>query len=532
MTRPDERRFVLFPRGHVRDQIILAHLRNSMRKLVNPDTNALFTEDEIARATQSGSRYYIQADAIDLYGQATQARNAYFVDQIVPTRAASPFLLNVHGPLWIPEGLLVASGASGTATTRATAGVIWTGSTVPGDPAAIVGTDPNGLTYQVQITVTTGSDGIALLQLQALDGGDVTNIKAGTPIKWTNPPIGAQPEGATTNDFTGGIDDETEADFAIRIEDRIHHRPASGNQAHFRAWAQQSSNAVEQAFIYAAALNAGSVVVCCTQKRANVAGPLARIPSFGTLSTLTGYLVPPNSPVVPGNVFVLVVPPNPVPSDISLRVALRLATAGGWNDINPWPRATEANPRCVVASVASPTSFKVVTDWAPVQSLPATGIAAPALMVWRKSISRFERLSVASVADGGVANTYTITLNSPVSTGGSLTVGDVISPYTDRALVLAQAIEQYFDQLGPGELVELATDTRAYRAFRFPKPSEGAPQRVGQGMVTVVLDVLGGAASDAELVQSTVSVPVVPAAVTDGPNLITLGQVGCYDIET
>ena len=527
MTRPDERRFALFPRGYVRDNLILAHLRNSLRVLINPDTQAAFTEDEIARITQSGSRYYIQADAIDLYGQAVQARDSYFVDQIVPTRAASPFLLNVHGPLWIPEGLLFASGASGTVTATATGGVIWPGSTTPADPAATVGVDPSGKAYQVQITETTPGGGSVTLQLTGLDGGDATNIAAGTVIKWKNPPIGAQPEAVAATDFTGGVDDETESDFATRIEDRIHHRPASGNQAHFRAWAQQASNAVEQAFIYACALNAGSVVVCATQKRASVLGPLARIPSFGTLSVLTSYLVPPNSPVVPGDVFVLVVPPVSVPSDLGMRVSLRRATPGGWNDSAPWPKATPSFPRCAITALTTQISFTVTTDRAPVQALPVTGQNVPTMMVWRKATSRFERLNVASIASAGT-NLYTITLSSAISTN-DIAIEDVISPYTDRAAVLADAVQQYFDKLGPGELVDLTTDTRGYRAYRYPKPVEASPQKVGQGIVTVILDVLGGAASDAELVNATQTAPAIPTAITLGPNMLTLGHLGCYD---
>ncbi len=527
MTRPDERRFVLFPRGYVRDQVILAHMRNSLRVLVNPDTNAVFTEDEIARITQSGSRYYIQADAIDLYGQAVQARDSYFVDQMVPTRAASPFLLNVHGPLWIPDGLLSATGASGTVGGLATPGVIWPGSTTLGDPAATVGVDPNGLSYQVLIGVTTDGSGNAPMTLKGIDGGDATNLAVGTIIKWKNPPVGAQPQAATTSAFSGGVDDETEADFAKRIEDRIHHRPASGNQAHFRAWALQSSNAVEQAYVYACALNAGSVVVSCTQKRASVVGPLARIPSFGTLSVLTGYLTPPASPVVPGSAFVLVVPPNSVPSDLGLRIALRRATPGGWADITPWPKASTAFPRAAITTLTTQTNFTITTDVAPTFLLPATGANAPQMMVWRKATSSFEKLNVLSVTNVGT-NLYTIVLNAAISTA-NLATGDVISPYTDRAVAVAQAVQTYFDALGPGELIDLVNDTRKHRAFRYPKPSEGAPQKVGQGIVTTLLDVLGGAASDAELVQASVTTPALPALITSGPNLLTLGQLGCYD---
>jgi len=523
MTRPDERRFVLFPRGHVRDNIILAHMRNSLRVLINPDTGLVFTEDEIARITQSGSRYYIQADAIDLYGQAVQARDSYFTDQVVPTRAASPFLLNVHGPLWIPDGLLEATGGSGVVTTNSPAGVIWPGSTTLGDPAATVGVDPNGLSYQVLVTTVTPGTGIATLTLKGIDGGDETNIGVGTPIKWRNPPIGVEPEGQVLTAFSGGVDDETQADFAARIEDRIRHRPASGNQAHFRAWALQSTNAVEAAYIYATGLNAGSVVVCITQKRANVVGPLARIPSFGTMSVATGYLVPPNSPVVPGNVFVVVLPPRSLPSHIGMRIALRRATAGGWNDLTPWPKASATYPRCVVTAITSQTSFTITTDVPPLFVLPG----APALMIWRLATSSFERLNVASVT-GGDGEHYVINLVNPISTN-DVALGDVISPYTDRADVIAQGVQNYFDSLGPGEIVDLATDLRAHRAYRYPKPSEGVPYKVGQSIVTTVLDTLGGAAGDAELVSASTTAPPVPSYIMSGPNMLTLGHVGVYD---
>lgn len=530
MTRPDERRFVLFPRGFVRDQIILAHLRNSMRVLINPDTLVLFTEDEISRFTQSGSKYYIQADAIDLYGQAIQSRDAYYTDQIVPTRSASPFLLNVHGPLWIPDGLLTATGASGNVAGKASAGVIWPGSSTIGDPAATVGTDPNGLSYQVLINAVTDGTGTAALVLKGIDGGDASNIGVGTIIKWRNPPVGAQSEGAVTVAFSGGVDDENEADFAKRIEDRIRHRPASGNQAHFRAWAQQSTNAVENAYVYACALNAGSVVVCVTQKRASVVGPTARIPSFGTLATVTGYLVPPNSPVVPGNVFVLVVPPNPVQTSLGLRVALRRGTPGGWNDLAPWPKASTAFPRAAITGFASQTSFVITTDVAPTFTLPATGVTAPQMMVWRPLLSKFERLNVLSVAVAG-ANQYTVTLSSAISTN-DIALGDVLSPYTDRLDVIAGAAQTYFDGIGPGELVSLdpsVPDLRAHRAYRYPRPSEGFPSKVGQGIVTTFLDILGGAAGDAELVQSTVTTPSLPIAISSGPNMLVLNQLGVYD---
>lgn len=528
MTRPDERRFTLFARGHVRDQVLLAHFRNGLRTMIDPDTGVEFTEDEVQRITQQGSRYYNEADAIDIYGQATQARASYFVDQIIPSRAASPFLQNVHGPLWLPEGQLEAEGGTGTVTAAANASVIFIGSTTLPDPAATIARDPLGKRYQVLLTAVTPVSGTVTLTMKGIDGGDDTNIAVGTELRWINPPVGCEPTAIVATAFTGGVEAENEADYAKRIEDHIQHRPASGNQAHFRAWAVQASSSVESAFVYASALHAGSVVVAITQKRANVVGPLARIPNFGTMSAVTGYLVPPTSPVVPGNVFVLVVMPQPTPTSIGLRLGMNRGTSGGWADLVPWPRASSAFPRCQITNVLSQTLIQVTTDEAPLFVMPAAGVNAPQLMLWDPDKSSFEKLSVSSVASAG-GNLYDITLAAPPTR--TMALDDAISPYTDRKDIIAGAVQTYFDGLGPGELVDFATDVRAHRAYRSPKPSEAYPQKAGQGIVTVLLEELGGVAGDAELVQGTVTTPALPVNVTDGPRMLTVRHVGVYDFE-
>jgi hypothetical protein len=79
-------------------------------------------------------------------------------------------------------------------------------------------------------------------------------------------------------------------------------------------------------------------------------------------------------------------------------------------------------------------------------------------------------------------------------------------------------------------VVNLATDIRSTRAFRFPRPAVEAPQRVGQGVIATLHDLLGGALSEAELTSASVSSPSVPADPVDGPNLLTLGTLGVYSL--
>lgn len=528
MARPDERRFVLFSRGHVRDNIILAVLRDGLREMVNPDTGEVFTEDEIARITQDGGRYFLEADGIDLFGQATQSRASWFVDQVFPRRASSAYLTGVHQPLWLPEGKLEEEGGSGTVLALASPGVIWTGSSELGDASARVARDSAGNRYQVVVTATTPADGEVTLTLRGIDGGSDTNPVIDAILRWDNAPSGAEPECTVTTNFSGGINAETDAEFANRIEDAQRYRPGAGNRAHFRAWAREASASIEVAFVYACALNAGSVVVCVLQKRGTATGPTARIPSIGTLTDATAYLSPPNSPVVPGNVHVLVVVPVSQPSDVSLRLGLQPGAGGGWADLSPWPRATDDYPIAEITTLTSQTVFRITTDSEVPFDLPASGSTLPQLMVWNSTTSRFEQLSISTITLSST-DVYEITLAAaPTFT---IALGDAISPYTDQNEAVAESVEAYFDALGPGELVDLSTSLVGHRAYRFPRAAQEYAYKLNQRIVGDMLEALGGAAGDVELANATVTTPTVPTSPTTGPSLITLGQLGIYDVE-
>lgn len=532
MALPEERKFVTFRRGKVRDDIILARFRNTLRGKINPDTNQPFTEDEIALITQRDSRFYTEADAIDLYGQAVQQRAIWFVDQIRPERASTTFLRDFHGRMWLPDGYLPAVGGSGPVLATATPGAIFVGSTQLGNPGATLARAPSGKRFQVLATETADANGQARLLMQAIDPGDDSNPAAGTVFTWINPPIGADPQASTEATFTGGFDAETDDEFAQRIIRRKQTKPGAGNGAHFRFWAQQISIAVQDAFVYATALHAGSLIVCILQKRGSTQGPLARVASVGTLANVTSYLVPPSSPVVPHQAHVLVVPANPEPVDMVMTLAMQRGSAGGWTDVEPWPRFTPDffEEGVKVLSVSSPTEFTLQTDVGPRPGMTpgssVSGVNAPSMMVWDPDISRFELLNVASVTYTGGTD-YVVELNTPTSR--TLEPGDVVSPSNESAGVIAETFENYFDELGPSELVP-TTDVRFFRAARYPRPDLEYPLRAGQSIIARLDDQLGGALTDSELKYISQNTPTIPAEslIPGGPNLLVLGKVGIY----
>ena len=153
------------------------------------------------------------------------------------------------------------------------------------------------------------------------------------------------------------------------------------------------NGAVEQAFVYSVALNAGSVVVSITQRRnqTETDGPLSRIPAVGTLVDVTSFLTPPQSPVVPQRVFVLVVGPQSQPSDIVVRIGMNRGVGGGWFDVEPYP-----NPAIVSPASATPvvdigtvtTQLDIdINDASPLPGDAASlsGLDVPAMMVWNKA---------------------------------------------------------------------------------------------------------------------------------------------------
>ena len=531
MTIPTDRAWTIFRRGELREEF-LRGFRIALRDRLDPSTGQLFTEDVIRRVTQFGSRFYVEADALDLGGMGIQKRAEFFANQARIDRANGRVLSEYHGGLW-GESALAAEGASGTVLGLANAGTVWQGSTTVPDTFAVLGVDSKGNRYQVFVGGTTPANGEIPLIIVAIDTGEVTNLEVGDEITWSNAPPGAQPKAVAIVDFDGGIASENSEDFAARLAARIRRKPGSGNDAHFRAFGRQSSNAVEDAFVYPTAFHSGTSLVVVTQKRGESEGPNGRVASLGTLADVTGFLVPPGSPVIPARVYVLVVTVQTEATDMAVLLSQDRGTAAGWTDGQPWPSFDSGglNAAAEIASVATQQDFQVTTEPGSLPggvAGPLSGSDAPEIMVWDVPSSRFEKLQVASVEETAPGS-YQVLLSTPPAK--TLAVGDYLSPDMGRRLLLAESVESYFDGLGPGEVIDLAADTRGTRAYRRPEPSERFPSRAGQAVVTVLTDALGSAIADATLALNTKSTPTIPTEISDGPFMVTAGKFAAYDLQ-
>jgi hypothetical protein len=515
----NERYFPTRKLGERRDRF-LTDIRIELRGRVNPETGVPWTEDDIARGTAPGTPLYARATGFDLALMGEQARAVWLSRQVVPWYASSEWLEEYHGRLWIPGGKLPGSGGSGAVTATAPPGTWFVGSTTIGDPTAAIARDEAGNRYQALLTAQADPNGIATVLLVGLNTGDETNLDAGEKLTWIqNVPIGADINGVEViADFRGGTPPETDSDYLRRLQDAIRYREASGNRAQFRAWARQASNAILDGFVNACAYHSGSVHVSIVQKRGTAKGPFGRIPSVGTIAAAIGYLVPPSSPVVPAQAYVVVSSVEPVFADPTLLLAMPRGSSPGWMDPRPWPLYQGAP--ALVTSIISPTVFRFAASSAP-------PVAAPRLMVWNVDISEFEALSVSSVTSigGGI---YQANLSAPPAV--VIAIGDRVSPRIGRAVDVAAATVDYFDSLGPGELIDLETDDRAHRAHRFPVPSEAWPSRAGRGVLNFLSDALGPLLADSDIDPTFVGSPAIPTEPIFGPKLITCGRVGAYPL--
>lgn len=517
----DELQFPVRQRGEQREAF-LEDLRWGLRQMRDPKTGQRFTEDQIAIATAAHSEEWIRADGIDAVSFLNQQRALWMAAQSRPNRAAGITLRQEWSEVWgLPY--LTASGGSGPVLTPCSGSTTFTGSTTIGDPAAVRGTDPAGSVYQVLFTSTAAPNATSIaLELIAITTGDATNIDVDTPITWIDPPITAPSTGAkVTAKFTGGLGAETDAQFAPRLIRRIRHKPAAGNRAQVHEWSfVAAQNAVDRAWIYGSAFHAGSVLVAIAQKRGSIAGPLARVPSAGTMALITAYYQT-VIPVVPGEPFVLAVPIVPVPSDIVLSLAMATDSASGFADPTPWPTLFSGGASSITV-LTNQTHFLISGG-----SVPPDDIV-PKIMVWDDATSSFEQLSVLSVTLSS-PNVYAVVLaGAPVKT---LFVGDLISPWTAQAPLLASTFTAYADSLGAGEVVDVSAgspDDRAGFAFRWPKPNEEDPALAGTGIGSFLQDALGPSLANVGIESISVTSPPIPDDPADGPGLIVLGKMAVY----
>jgi hypothetical protein len=314
-------------------------------------------------------------------------------------------------------------------------------------------------------------------------------------------------------------------------------KQGAGNDAQHRAWAREASNSVEDAFVYPCAVGAGSVFVAVTQRRApGSTNPTARIPeqtATGILATVTAYLTPPGSPVNPSPPLVVVLPIYSDPVNVSLAITMAKGSDNGWTDAAPFPSPyTAIGYAQVFATNFGAKTFDIATGdvTLPGQAVGATiTTGLPSMLIWDPGNGVFFDVSsfVVSVHDLSTTNPYTyrVTLSSMPTTVND-SIGWAISPRFSRYNEASAALQEYFDERGPGNFVA-TTDIRAARCVRYPEFADEYPSDVGADAAVRVVEALEGTSINASVPLLSKSTPTVGDGVL---HMLTLGGLGIYPL--
>jgi Baseplate J-like protein len=468
------REFPVYAQGQLRE-LYLTVLRDGLRTRVNPDTGAVWTEEEIQLATSAGTSEFARATATDLVLLAIQGKAPWLADQVVASRASMLWLRTLHAPQVGAGEPLPASGGGGLINAPTTGSATFLGSTTIPDPVAHLLLDSGGRRYQVLYDATTSGATTARLFVKAIDGGPETNLAPGAILRWYRSPTGVELEATVAERFRGGRPAETTAEYGERVLEAKRYRRGAGASSQWASWVRKIDSSIQQAFVYACAFNAGSLAISLTQRRsAGDRSPLARIPDASLISIVTARIVPPGAPDVPASPFVLVVPPQSAEVTMSARLKMPRGRGRGWLDTSPWPRV-DPGGIATILTVASQTDITITGTGG---DDPEPG-QIPRVMVWSEDDMSFVPLEVSSWVR--VGSDYQLILTNPPSL--TLVAGMVVSPEAGCRTEIANGAMAYFDSLGPGDIV-IDTDLRSGRSARWPAPDTRWPTTPDSTMVS------------------------------------------------
>lgn len=371
--------------------------------------------------------------------------------------------------------------------------------------------------------VTVGSsyaDG-AYIPIQALSTGKLTNLAAGTVLRWVVPP-GTASESVVVgaSGLTGGATAETDEAYRSRILNRLGHPPASGNWAHVALLAEESNPLVQKAFVYPALQGPGTVHFAVT------GAPTETSKTRDVSSVVVTSLVQPYvEGLYPEHAYFVGTSVTNQPVDVAFGLALPsspLASppgpGGGWFDASPWP--TLSSYSSGGADVTAKTSDTAITVNA--QRAPIAGVSRVAFL----NYTTWE-LHTATVLSTAGSGPYVVTLDSPLV---GIAVGDWVFPDCAnlQAYIDAMIDEETgaFAAMGPGEKTASSPILSA-RGFRHPTPSLEWPYSLGPVQLRKLSDT-GSEVLDTSYLYRSAITPTVPGAVTGNPSIFVPQKIAFY----
>lgn len=450
--------------------VIVTLTRDQYRDLYLRDYSLQVTEADVGPGTQP----YVDAS---LNADNTQV---LFSDAITIGNGTN---LDTSTGVWLKqtgesEGVykLPAAGASGYIIISAAIG----GTTIfQGDE---VRTQSTGLRFLVTQTALY-QDG-ALVPVNGLDTGEVTDLDAGTIVKFSAPRPGCDElatvfEQSNGDGLTGGRGVESDDDYRIRIKLKRANPPSSGNDAEYQRTVENiPSLGIQKAYTYPAVFGPGTMAFAFTL-RPSVVGA-SRIPNGAQINLAIATLLG-REPADDG-IFALVTVSQ------ALTVVYRVtwsSGAAGWANDPRWPAYTSPAVTVDAAPAPTATAFSVSTVGGPIDD----PIAGQTIAVFDRANATFRNKRIDTVVITTPGQAWDLSF-STVNLASDVTytpiAGQVVSPWSDSLNLLVTPTLSYFDLFGPGELFATFVDP-GMRQKRNPTNPDSYPSTVTNKIMSSIL---------------------------------------------
>ena len=400
-------------------------------------------------------------------------------------------------------------------------------------PAGFVATADDGTRFAVDVATTCIAG--TPIALTALSGGASTNQAPGTNLQWENASI-AGLFSRTRIDANGAVDG-SDGDVTLnpdgsknveKLRARLLRKMANpgvgGNPSQCVDWAEQSSAAVEAAYVYSAARGPSSYDIAVT--RAGTDRTLSVTTTNRVLAFVTSQM--------PGSESINVTSISPEPLDVVLSASLPLpaiagGAGGGWRDANPFPAEitkctsfNSATGEATLNSTAAPQVGSHIGVWNP-SATDANGDVAPKMVEF-----------VVSSVTGGVG-AWVITVQNGF---GFSPLAQYVSAGAEKLVQYAADFAAQVGKLGPGE--KTSNPDILERARRFPGTEQQAPNAVTSRLLSALterVDATTGAQVYPEIsdlqyaarytsgTTGTKTAPSVPLTTGDPPYVLTLASL-------
>jgi uncharacterized phage protein gp47/JayE len=377
-------------------------------------------------------------------------------------------------------------------------------------PADYKWTAPDGEVYAT-ITANTVSDGDPV-EVSAVNAGVQTNQDAGVTGIWNLASIANLKQNATVEAgaIDGGVDEDTTEVLRQRLLRRLAFPAVGGTPAQVATFAEESSAAIEQAFVYSAVRGPGSYDVVVVK----AGGDRTLAPSIVTAAAAN---IEAN---MPGHADVNVTTVFPQELDVILNATLPLprsagGAGGGWRDTVPWPSTADATFAKVTANTGTTITVNSTSADPPV--------VGKRFGIWDPVAAEMLEYTIQTVT--GASGAYVVTPDPSLS--APLTAVQVNAYVSAGAVQLTQYASEFYDQhvlLGPGE--KSANAFILKRGRRQPGPDIDKPSSLTNLQLCAitdehpeVLDLTYGARYET-LTTTTRSSPSVPASTADEARIL------------